>query len=96
MQFLPATWRRYGRGGDVNDPHDAILGAANLLHASGAPRSYRRALYSYNPSRLYVSAVLRYARAMRRSFRTYYVLHSWQVFVRTTRGLRRLTGPRPR
>src|SRR5204862_493308 len=64
--------------------------------ASGAPRSYRRALYSYNPSRLYVNAVLDYARAIRRDPRTYYVLYSWQVFVRTTAGLRRLTGPRPR
>jgi membrane-bound lytic murein transglycosylase B len=96
MQFLPATWRAYGLGGDVDVPRDAILGAANYLRASGAPGSYRGALYSYNPSRLYVSAVLRYARALRRSFRTYYVLHSWQVFVRTANGLRRLTGPRPR
>ena len=31
MQFLPDTWRRYGLGGDVHDPHDAILGAANYL-----------------------------------------------------------------
>ena len=37
MQFLPATWRAYGLGGDVHDPRDAILGAANLLRASGAP-----------------------------------------------------------
>jgi soluble lytic murein transglycosylase-like protein len=95
MQFLPATWRAYGMGGDIHDPHDAILGAANYLHASGAPASYRRALYSYNPSGLYVSAVLRYARAMRRSVDTYYTLQSWQVFVRTKHGLRRLTGPRP-
>jgi hypothetical protein len=43
-----------------------------------------------------VDAVLRYARAITRSSSTYYVLHSWQVFVRTTHGLRRLTGPRPR
>jgi membrane-bound lytic murein transglycosylase B len=96
MQFLPATWRAYGLGGDVHDPHDAILGAANYLHASGAPASYRRALYSYNPSALYVSAVLHYARAMRRGVDTYYTLQNWQVFVRTTHGLRRLTGPRPR
>jgi hypothetical protein len=96
MQFLPATWRRYGRGGDIDDPRDAIMGAANYLHASGAPRNYRRALYAYNPSRLYVEAVLRYARRMRRDPRTYYTLHSWQVFVRTPSGLRRITGPRPR
>ena len=94
MQFIPSTWRAYGMGGD-DDPRDAILGAANLLRASGAPGDYDRALHAYNPSRLYVTAVPA-TRAIRRSFRTYYVLHSWQVFVRTTRGLRRPTGPRPR
>ena len=52
MQFLPSTWRAYGLGGDVHDAHDAILGAANYLHANGAPGDYRRALSSYNPSRL--------------------------------------------
>ena len=26
----------YGRGGDVQDPHDAILGAARYLAAAGA------------------------------------------------------------
>ena len=96
MQFLPATWRSYGLGGDVDDPHDAIMGAANYLRASGAPRHYERALYAYNPARQYVDAVLRYARRMRKEPRSYYVLHSWQVFVRTPNGLRRLTGPRPR
>jgi hypothetical protein len=58
MQFLPATWRAYGLGGDVHDPHDAILGAANLLRASGAPTDNRRALFAYNHSTLYVDAVL--------------------------------------
>ena len=48
MQFLPATWRAYGLGGDVHDPHDAILGAANYLRASGAPGDLRRALFAYN------------------------------------------------
>jgi membrane-bound lytic murein transglycosylase B len=44
MQFLPSTWRRYGLGGDVHDPHDAILGAANYLHAATAGRCSRRPL----------------------------------------------------
>ena len=44
MQFLPATWRAYGLGGDVHDPHDSILGAANYLRASGASANLRRAL----------------------------------------------------
>jgi len=75
MQFLPSTWRAYGLGGDVDDPHDAILGAANYLHRSGAPGDDRAALYAYNPSRLYVEAVLIYARAMGRApdaFLAYY------------------------
>ena len=95
MQFLPSTWRRYGLGGDVHDPHDAILGAANYLRAGGAPRNYRRALYAYNPSPLYVDAVLRYARRMARSRRAFLSYYAWQVFVREPSGrLRRLTGPR--
>jgi hypothetical protein len=95
MQFIRPTWRAYGLGGDVHDPHDAILGAANYLHASGAPRSYPRALYSYNNSRLYVDAVLRFARRMAADRRAYYALWSWQVYVRTKHGDARLTGPRP-
>lgn len=94
MQFIPSTWRAYGLGGDVHDPHDSILGAANYLHANGAPRNYRRALFRYNPSWLYVDAVLRYARRIRADPRAFYVLYSRQVFVRTPRGLVRLTGPR--
>jgi membrane-bound lytic murein transglycosylase B len=93
MQFMPATWRAYGLGGDVHDPHDAILGAANYLHANGAPRDLRRALYHYNPSGAYVDAVLRYARRLAADRRAFYELYSWQVFVRTPRGDVRVTGP---
>jgi membrane-bound lytic murein transglycosylase B len=93
MQFIPSTWRAYGMGGDVQDPRDAIMGAANYLRASGAPRDYRRAVFAYNHSRLYVNAVLRLARVMRRRPAAYYGLYSWQVFVRTPAGDRRLTGP---
>lgn len=93
MQFLPATWRGYGLGGDVHEPHDAILGAANFLRANGAPRDYRRALYAYNHSRLYVDAILRYAGRMRVDPRAYYEYYAWQVFVRTPSGEQRLTGP---
>jgi membrane-bound lytic murein transglycosylase B len=93
MQFMPATWRAYGLGGDVRDPHDAILGAANYLHANGAPRDNRRALFRYNPSQLYVDAVLRYAREIRNNRRAFYEYYARQVFVRTPTGLRRITGP---
>jgi membrane-bound lytic murein transglycosylase B len=91
MQFIPATWQAYGLGGDVNDPHDAILGAANYLHASGAPRHERRALFHYNPSRQYVSAISRYARRIRADWRAFYAYYAWQVYV----GDRRLTEPPP-
>ena len=89
MQFMPATWRAYGLGGDVNDPRDAILGAANYLHANGAPRANRRALLRYNASSHYVEAVLRFARRIRRDERAFYAYYAWQVYVRG----RRITGP---
>jgi membrane-bound lytic murein transglycosylase B len=93
MQFEPATWRAYGLGGNVHDPHDAILGAANYLHANGAPRDNWNALWHYNPSRLYVDAVLRTARRMRADPRAFYGFYAWQVYVRTPKGDVRLTGP---
>jgi membrane-bound lytic murein transglycosylase B len=94
MQFMPATWRAYGLGGNVHDPHDAILGAANYLHANGSPRNDRRALYRYNLSPLYVDAVLRYARRIRADRHSFYEYYARQVYVRTADGLRRITGPR--
>lgn len=94
MQFMPATWRAYGLGGDVHDPHDAILGAANYLRASGAPHDLRTALWHYNPSRLYVDAVLRYARRIERDRHAFLSYYAWSVFVRTADGDRRVSGPR--
>jgi membrane-bound lytic murein transglycosylase B len=89
MQFMPATWRAYGMGGDVRDPRDAIMGAANYLRASGAPRDYRRALYAYNPTPLYVDAVRRYARRIAADPRALYAFHAWSVWW----GAERVTGP---
>jgi hypothetical protein len=93
MQFIPSTWAAYGMGGDIQDPHDAIMGAANYLHSSGSPSDDRRALFAYNHSMAYVNATLRYANQMKRDPRTFYAYYSWQVFVLTTSGDRRLTGP---
>ena len=89
MQFMPATWRAYGLGGDVRDPYDAVMGAANYLHANGAPGSYARALFHYNPSGLYVRAVMRYAGLVARDRAALPLLYAWQVYA----GGRRLTGP---
>jgi membrane-bound lytic murein transglycosylase B len=95
MQFLPATWRQYGLGGDIDEPRDAIFGAANYLRASGAPGDLPRALFAYNRSTDYVSAIRRFARRMRADRRTFYAFYAWQVYVRTPAGdVRRITGPR--
>ena len=54
MQFLPATWAAYGGGGDINDTHDAIFGAARYLAANGGATDIAHALYRYNHSDHYV------------------------------------------
>ncbi|WP_433367641.1 transglycosylase SLT domain-containing protein [Streptosporangium sp. CA-115845] len=93
MQFMPGTWAAYGMGGDIQDTRDALLAAANYLRASGAPRDYRKALYAYNHSWAYVDAVQLHARQIKRDIRNYYAYYNWQVYVVTTNGDRRLTGP---
>lgn len=71
-QFLPGTWARYGVDGDgdgdrdVWDPVDAVFGMANYLRASGAPRDWRAALFSYNHAGWYVDKVLAQAARYRR------------------------------
>ncbi len=67
MQFLEATWVRYGVDGDGDgrvdrwDPADAINGAANYLRASGAPGDYAEALFAYNHGGWYVTEVEHWA-----------------------------------
>jgi len=89
MQFMPATWAAYGLGGDISDPRDAILGAANYLRANGAPGDEARALHHYNPSLHYVRAISAYARRIRADRRRFYGYYAWAVFVREERR----TGP---
>ena len=86
MQFLPATWREYGLGGNVHVPRDAILGAANYLHRSGAPADEHAALHAYNPSNLYVDAVLAYAGAMTRDPLAYLTYYTWEASLPSTLG----------
>jgi membrane-bound lytic murein transglycosylase B len=80
MQFLPSTWNRYGRGGDIHAISDAILAAARLLAANGAPDNMAGALYAYNPSRRYVRAVSAYAGQLRANPRAFLGYYHWQVF----------------
>ena len=82
MQFEPATWRRYGMGGDVYSSHDSILAAANLLAANGGRTSERAALEHYNRSPLYWDAVLHLAHRMTTvptAFREYY---AWRLYLK--------------
>jgi hypothetical protein len=82
MQFEPATWRRYGLGGDVYSPHDAILAAANLLAANGGRTNERASLEHYNRSPLYRDAVLHLAHRMTTvptAFREYY---AWRLYLK--------------
>lgn len=85
MQFMPPTWEAYGEG-DVEDPRDAILGAARYLAASGAPDDLEAALFAYNRSDRYVEAVLAHAEAMERYDHYLDVYHGWRVYYRTVDG----------
>lgn len=78
MQFLPATWARYGKG-NVDNPRDAILGAARYLVANGAPSDMAQALYHYNNSSHYVRAVGDYAGRMRADPLAFDGYYYWQV-----------------
>lgn len=85
MQFLPSTWATYGSG-SIDNPHAAILAAARFLVANGAPGDISGALYHYNPSTDYVTAVEDYARRMRADPRAYDGYYNWQVLFAQANG----------
>jgi hypothetical protein len=68
MQFIPSTWRAFGRDGNgdgVADPHniyDAAAAAANYLCARsptlGTTEGLRAAIFAYNRSTSYVDTVM--------------------------------------
>lgn len=78
MQFMPATWARYGSG-SIDNPRDAIMSAARYLVANGAPGDMADALYHYNNSARYIHAVQDYASEIRADHRAYYGYYYWQV-----------------
>ena len=86
MQFIPTTWDIYGAGGDIEDPHDAILAAGRLLSANGFADNPAGALYRYNNSSAYVRGVTLHARVMQRRPRAYLGLHQWQIYYLTRVG----------
>jgi Transglycosylase SLT domain len=64
MQFIPSSWRTYGvdaNGDGRKDPYnpvDAIFAAARYLHAAGASKDIRSAIFSYNHATWYVDSVM--------------------------------------
>jgi murein DD-endopeptidase MepM/ murein hydrolase activator NlpD len=64
MQFMPATWAKYGVDANqdgVKDPFnpvDAIFAAARYLKAAGGDHDIRRAIFAYNHANWYVDSVL--------------------------------------
>ena len=80
MQFLPSTWQNYGNGGNINDPHAAILAAARYLVHYGAPYDMRTAIWHYNLDYDYVDAVESFARAYRADPRWLDRMYYWNTF----------------
>jgi len=68
MQFMPATWAKYGldaNGDGKRDPYnpvDAIFSAARYLKAAGGDTYIRQSIFAYNHAGWYVNSVLLRAR----------------------------------
>ncbi|MGB7588356.1 MAG: lytic transglycosylase domain-containing protein [Solirubrobacterales bacterium] len=66
-QFLAGTWTFYGVDGnndgfrDIYSVPDSVFSTANYLHASGAPKDWRGAIFEYNHATWYVEEVLEQA-----------------------------------
>ena len=80
MQFLPSTWTNYGNGGNINDPHAAILAAARYLVHYGAPYDMRTAIWHYNLDYNYVDSVELFARAHRADPAWLERMYYWNTF----------------
>ncbi len=86
MQFMPATWDAYGGGGDINDTHDAIMGAGRYLAANNGATDIDQALYRYNHSNHYVRGVRLYADLMDEHPHAFLAYYRWGIWYLTERG----------
>ena len=91
MYSLSVVISRSDRLAEIS--HEDVERAVGVKVKHSFPSDYRRALFQYNPVPAYVTAVTGYANAMERDQDLFYAYYNWQVFVRTTRGDVRLTGP---
>ena len=86
MQFLPATWAAYGAGGDIEDTHDAIMGAARYLAANNGAADIDHALYRYNHSHRYVRGVRFYADLIVEHPRAFLAYYHWGIWYLSDQG----------
>jgi transglycosylase-like protein with SLT domain len=86
MQFEPATWTQYGHGGNILDDHDAILAAGRFLAANGGAANIAKAIFAYNNSHQYVTAVQDYANVLLAAPSAFYGYYQWQVYFKTNAG----------
>jgi hypothetical protein len=86
MQFLPATFAAYGRGGDIHSTRDSILTAGRYLAANGFSSNPDNAIYQYNHANQYVQAVKQYAAIFDADPSLLGGYYRWQVYYRTTAG----------
>jgi membrane-bound lytic murein transglycosylase B len=86
MQFLPATWAAYGGGGNIEDVHDAIFGAARYLAANGGATDMPNALWHYNHNDHYVRGVTLYAELLAEHPLAWRAFYHWGVWYRMVAG----------
>ena len=87
MQFLPSTWEEAGIGaGDINDPRDAINAAARYLVRRGGPGDMPGAIWGYNNSDEYVTAIESYAELLRQDPAAYHAIYNWEIYFFTEAG----------
>jgi soluble lytic murein transglycosylase-like protein len=86
MQFMPATWEAYGGGGDINNAHDAIMGAGRYLAANNGATDIDNALFRYNHSDHYVSGVKLYADLMNEHPGAFAAFYHWGVWYYSDHG----------
>ena len=86
MQFLPTTWEEVSEGGDIDEPADAIAGAARYLVQRGGLDDIRKGLWGYNNSDHYVNAVLAYAELVSMDERALRGFYNWEIYVGTEVG----------
>jgi soluble lytic murein transglycosylase-like protein len=86
MQFLPSTFAEYGGGGDILSTHDSIMAAGRYLAANGFAGDRDHAIFRYNNSSHYVSAVNDYAVLIASEPAAFPAYYRWEIYYDTNAG----------